>query len=341
MKILKTLSILSFLLLPLVSIAQAQTTFKIATIVPENSGWVVGMRKGAAEIDQRTEGRVKFKFYTGGVQGSDNQVRRKIRIGQLHGGTFTSGSLRHFQPDLELYGLPMVFNSWEEVTIVRQHMDDKLRALIEEAGYVNFGIAGAGFAYIMSNRPISNLGNMEDMKIWIPEGDKTAYGASKALGIAPVTLPITDVLTGLQTNLVDTIMGPAVGAIVLQWHTVVKHITELPIAYIYAMLVIDGKAFNRISAADQLVVREVMEAVYRGFDEEGLAKDREAFQALLDDGLKLVPVDASEAQEWARLVIASNRQIVNDGDFNMALLDEMDCFLAAYRSNSNDADCAR
>ena len=338
---LKTLSVLSFLLVPLGSVAQAQTTFKLATIVPENSGWVVDMRKGAAEIDQRSEGRVKFKFYTGGVQGTDNQVRRKMRIGQLHGGAFTSGSLRHFQPDVELYGLPMVFNSWQEVTFVRQHMDDKLRALIEEAGYVNFGIAGGGFAYIMSNRPIGNLDNMEGMKIWIPEGDKTAYGASKALGIPAVTLPITDVLTGLQTDLVDTVMGPAVGAIVLQWHTVVKHITDMPIAYVYGMLVIDGKAFNRISAADQLVVREVMEAVYRGFDEEGKGKDREAFQALLDDGLKLVPVEASEAQEWKRLVIASNRQIANDGGFNVALLDEMDCYLAAYRTNSSDADCAR
>ena len=341
MKMLKTLSALSILLVFLATDAQAQTIFKIATIVPENSSWVADMRKGAAEIDQRTEGRVKFKFYTGGVQGTDNQVRRKIRIGQLHGGAFTSGSLRHFQPNVELYGLPMVFKSWEEVMFVRRHMDDRLRTLIEEAGYVNFGIAGGGFAYIMSNRPISNLDNMESRKIWIPEGDKSAYGALKALGITPVTLPVTDVLTGLQTNLVDTVMGPAVGAIVLQWHTVVKHITDLPIAYIYGMLVIDGKAFNRISAMDRQVVREVMEAVYRNFDETGMAKGREAFQALLDDGLKLVPVDAGEAREWIRLVIVSNRRIANDSELNVALLDQMDCYLTAYRSNSSDINCAQ
>jgi TRAP-type C4-dicarboxylate transport system substrate-binding protein len=323
------------------SLVQAQTVFKIASIAPENSSWVMHMRKGAAEVEHRTEGRVKFKFYTGGVQGTDNQVRRKMRIGQLHGSTFTAGALRHFQPDIQIYGQPLVFNSWEEIKFVRQHMDEKLRALIEESGYVNFGIAGGGFAYIMSNRPVRNQNDMTGMKIWIPEGDIATYESSKALGIAPVTLPVTAVLTGLQTELVDTVMGPAVGAIVLQWHTAVKYITDLPIAYVYAMLVIDAKAFNLISVEDQLVVRKVMEDVYKVFDQEGTTKDKEAFQALLDDGLELVPVEASEAQEWTRRVSDSNRQIAKDIGLNPTLVDEMNCYLSAYRSNTSSADCAQ
>ncbi len=341
MKILKGFSILGFVLISLGSVVEAQTIFKIATVVPESSDWVMNMRKGAAEIFQRTEGRVKFKFYTGGVQGTDNQVRRKMRIGQLHGAAFTSGGLIDFQPDIQVYGAPMAFNSLEEVKFVRRHMDGKLRALFEQAGYVNFGIVGGGFAYIMSNNPVANMKDMEGIKIWIPEGDIASYETSRALGIAPVTLPISSVLTGLQTGLVDTVMGPAIGAIVLQWHTVVKYITDLPIAYIYAMLVIDGKAFNRISAADQSIVREVMEVIYRKFDEESAAKDREALQALLDDGLQLVAVEASEAEEWVRRVSASILQFAKDGGFNPALLDEMNCYLAAYRSNSSAAECTQ
>ena len=80
---------ITLLLLGMVSAANAQT-IKLATIAPEGSGWMNAMRAGAAEIGERTEGRVKFKFYGGGVQGNDNQVLRKMRIGQLHGGAFTS-----------------------------------------------------------------------------------------------------------------------------------------------------------------------------------------------------------------------------------------------------------
>ena len=68
------------LLLVMFSTVHAQT-IKLATIAPEGSYWMNSMRQGAAEIGERTEGRVKFKFYGGGVQGNDKTVLRKMRIG--------------------------------------------------------------------------------------------------------------------------------------------------------------------------------------------------------------------------------------------------------------------
>src|SRR3990172_10294615 len=85
-------------------------TLKIATIAPEGSSWMNDMRAGADEIQQRSNGRVAFKFYGGGVQGNDKQVQRKMRSGQLHGGAFTSGSMSNFQRNADLYALPMMFN---------------------------------------------------------------------------------------------------------------------------------------------------------------------------------------------------------------------------------------
>ena len=153
--------------------AMAQTTFKIATVAPEGSYWMNTIRDGASQISERTSGRVKFKFYTSGIQGGDSQVRRKMRIGQLHGGVFTSGGLRAFEKNSELYGMPMLFNTAEEVNYVRERMDARLRGLMEEAGYVNFGFAGAGFAYLMSNRPISRRSDMKGLKVWIPEATRS------------------------------------------------------------------------------------------------------------------------------------------------------------------------
>jgi len=101
-----------FILLGLISTANAQT-IKLATIAPEGSSWMNSMRAGAAEINERTEGRVKFKFYGGGVQGNDKQVLRKMRIGQLHGGAFTSNGLIDVQKDSQLYALPMLFSNYE------------------------------------------------------------------------------------------------------------------------------------------------------------------------------------------------------------------------------------
>jgi len=242
-------------------------TLKIATIAPEGSSWMKDMRSGAKAIEEHTGGRVKFKFYGGGVQGNDRQVRRKMRTGQLHGGAFTSGGMNGFQKDADLFALPMMFNTIEEARFVRKHMEAELRQRLEDAGYVNFGLAAAGFAYMMSNKPMSTLADFKGQKVWTPEGDPISYAALRALGVAPVILPVTDVMTGLQTDLLDSVTVPPVGAVVFQWHTKLKYITEVPLAYVYAAMLIDKRAFSKISPEDRAIVREVMEGIYRKFDQ--------------------------------------------------------------------------
>ncbi len=331
---------ITLILLGVMSHVSAQT-IKIATLAPEGSGWMKAMRAGAKEIGERTDTRVKFKFYGGGVQGNDKQVLRKMRIGQLHGGAFTSNALGEFQKDALLYGMPMLFNDLEEVKFARDRMDDELRTRMEQAGYVNFGFAGGGFAHIMSIQPVANLGDLQGLKVWIPDGDKISYGAIKALGVSPVTMPLTDVLTGLQTELIDTIMSPPAAAIVLQWNTGVSYITEYPLAYIFAMLVVDKKYFDRIPPADQDIVREVMERVYLGFDQQGNEDNENAYKALLDDGMKSIVPDQGQVPEWHIAVQKSNHQLAEEGVIDARLLGELECYVAAFRADDQAKDCSQ
>lgn len=334
MKRLTTGRFLAFLLLVSVSPLAIAQTLKIATIAPEGSSWMNDMKRGAEVIDTQTQGRVKFKFYGGGVQGNDKQVQRKMRTGQLQGGAFTSGAMNMFQRDADLFSMPMVFNSIEEVRLVRSQMDTVIRERLEEAGYVNFGFAGAGFAYMMSNKPLQTLAELKGQKVWIPEGDPTGFAALRALGVAPVVMPVTDVMTGLQTDLLDSVTVPPVGAVVFQWHTRLKYITDLPIAYVYAAMLIDSKAFAKLSAADQLVVREVMEGIYRKFDQNGVTENNKALQALLENGLQMVKPDAADVSQWRGIVDESNRGLAMGGSFDAALLDRMQSLIREFQDSA-------
>ena len=187
-------------------------TLKIASIAPEGTGWMKDMRAGAAEIKERTNGRVQLKFYGGGVMGTDRQVLLKMRTGQLQGSVFTPSSLTNIYNDIQIYTLPLVFNDLDEVHYVRERMDDDLTRGMEEAGMVTFGLAGGGFALIMSNLPVTALADLKGRKVWIPDGDPVLAETMKSLGLAPVPLPLTDVLTGLQTGLLDIVATPPVGA---------------------------------------------------------------------------------------------------------------------------------
>lgn len=332
MKSRNAITILTVLLLLTGGAELRAQTLKIATIAPEGSSWMNDMRRGAEVIESQTSGRVKFKFYGGGVQGNDKQVQRKMRTGQLQGGAFPSGSLSNFQRDADLFSMPMVFDTIEEARFVRKNMDDEIRNRLEEAGYVNFGFAGAGFAYMMSNKPLKTLAELKGQKVWIPEGDPIGFAALRALGVAPVVMPVTDVMTGLQTDLLDSVTAPPVGAVVFQWHTRLKYITELPVAYVYAAMLIDKKAFSKLSEGDQKIAREVMEGIYRKFDQYGVSDNEEAMQALLDSGLEMVTPAPSDVTEWRSIVSSSNHKLGEDGEFDVALLDRMRALIAEVRN---------
>ena len=150
---------------------------KVATVAPDGSGWMRAMRVGAAEIRDRTHGRVTIKFYPGGVMGNDAQVLRKIRVGQLHGGAFTGSGIAERYAGFNLYGIPLLFRSLDEVDYVRARMDAELEAGLADAGFISFGLIEGGFALMMSNEPVSRVEDMRRRKVWSPEGaaDRCAH----------------------------------------------------------------------------------------------------------------------------------------------------------------------
>jgi TRAP-type C4-dicarboxylate transport system substrate-binding protein len=310
---------------------------KIATVAPEGSSWMNDMRAGAKEIQELTEGRVQIKFYGGGVMGNDAKVLGKIRIGNLHGGAFTPSALQKIYPDISLYGLPLTFDSNEEVAYVRSRLDQIIQEGLEEAGFVSFGFAAGGFAMIMSNEPVTRLGDLKGKKVWVPEGDTISYASMEALSLSPVTLPLTDVLTGLQTGLIDIVTMSPIGALVLQWHTKVKFITDLPLVYTMGFMAIDKKAFNKISSGDQEIVRQVMTRTYLQLNDANLVDNKEALQALLNTGIEQVALVENEAAEIRSILNKSNREMAEQGDYSLVLYERMLQYLQEYRAGSANA----
>ena len=305
---------------------------KIATVLPENTQWMKDMRAGATQIRERTEGRVNLKFYSGGVQGNPGKVLRKIRIGQLHGGAFTPTDLQQVYPDLNIYGLPFLFESEDEVNYVRERVDPKLARGLEAAGFVSFGFSSGGFAIVMSNVPVRSHDDLKGRKIWVPEGDLISYETMKGLQLSPVTLPITDVLTGLQTGLIDIVAMSPAGALVLQWHTKVDYLTKLPILYSMGLLAIDKRAFERIGPADQAVVREIMSGIYSEWNAENQQDAENALQALIKSGIEPVEPGAGEQEKLQQLMQQQNRAMAGKGMFSQELLEEVLTHIDTYRN---------
>ncbi len=315
----KLVLVLAMSLVGFNSPALVAKTIKIATLSPDGTFWMKQMRAGAKEIKEKTQGRVKIKFYPGGVMGNDDNVLRKIHIGQLHGGAVTIGALSQYAPDTTIYGLPLLFSSLDDAAEIRKITDPMLSKVIEDTGFVNFGFAQGGFTYLMSKEPVNSFDDLRKQKSWIPEKSDVSLSVYRNIGITPISLPYSDVLTGLQTGLINTIFTSPIGALALQWHTHVNYVVDLPLNYLTAMMIIDKKAFNKLSEKDQMIVREVMTKVYKKIDDKNKADNKAAREALINQGIKFVKLNGKEKLEWIKVGDLVINEMIGKYNYNKDL----------------------
>ena len=307
-------------------------TLKFATLAPAGTTWMKEMKAGADKVKQRSAGRVKLKFYPGGVMGNDQSVHRKIKIGQLHGGAFTPGGLAQVDTSIQALGLPMLFRTLDEVDYVRQHMDDVLKQRMQDAGFVLLGISEGGFARILSKQPMQDLEALRASKVWVPEGDNVGLTVFRALGITPISLPISDVFTGLQTGLIETVPVNPTAAIAFQWHSSTAYMTDVPITFLLGVLAIEKSVFDKLSPEDQVILKEEMGAVFKRLDELNRIDNEAARDALQQQGISFVTPAPGEVERWREIADRSVDEMMESGIISRSIVDQVRGYLQSYRS---------
>lgn len=311
--------------------AQAEE-LRIATLAPADSQWMREMAAGGERIRELTGGRVTLRFRAGGIAGSDEQVQRKIRIGDLHGGAFTAGGLASLYPGLNTYGIPLIFESLDEVDYVRSRLDARIAAGLERAGFVSFGFSEGGFSNLMSNVPVSHVDDLRRQKIWVPDNDPIAHQVLEALRLAPVPLELSDALLGLRRGLVDVVAASPVAALVLQWHTEVKYRTDLPLSYSMGVFAIPNDVFYGLAENDQAVVRSVLTEVMATIDSKSRDDNAEARRIMESMGIETVPVNRADVESWRRIIEEQYPELRRRRDIDVDLFDAMLALLDEFRA---------
>ena len=85
------------------------------------------------------------------------------------------------------------------------------------------------------------------------------------------------------------------------------------------MMVIDKKIFSELSETDQKIVREVMTDVYEKIDDQNKIDNEAAREALINQGVKFVKLDAKEKTEWIKAGDSVINEMIEKYKYNKAL----------------------
>jgi TRAP-type C4-dicarboxylate transport system substrate-binding protein len=275
----------------MVGMVFGQTKIRFATVAPEGSTWMKVMREYTKAVEDATNNEIKFKVYPGQVAGDEKDVLRKIRIGQLDSGGFTGVGLGEILPEVRIMDSPFLFKSYEEVDYVAEQFFDYFSKKFEEKGFILLGWAEVGFVYVFTNKPINALEDMNGVKMWMWEGDPIAESTFRAFNISPIPLSITDVLTSLQTNLINGVYISPYACTVVQWHTKVKYMLDLPLADSNGAILISKKKFSKLSDSQQEKLKKLSREYFGQLTLMSRKDNKESLELLKETGITFTTID--------------------------------------------------
>ncbi len=231
---------------------------KIGVLVPEGTGWAKSIKKMSQEIKAATKDEIDFKIYFGGSQGDEQDVLRKIRVGQLHGGIFTGKTLGDISGDVRAMEIPFTFNNNRDKALkTLQALTPYLSTQIAKNKFQALALFELGQIYLVTQKKVDSLQALKGVKIWSWEGDPIVSNMIDAMKFVSVPLALPDVLASLTTGIVEAAYAPPVGILALQWNTKIKYVVDFPISYSIGAFILSQAAWSKISPEHQKIISDI------------------------------------------------------------------------------------
>lgn len=314
--------------------AQKANVIKIATLAPDGSSWIQTLQAISDDISKKTNKQVRFRIYPGGVLGDEDDMLRKMHIGQIHGAILTSSSLSSIFKEMDVFQIPFLFENHSEVDHVIEKMDALFKKGFEDRGYIMLGWSEGGFVRLMSTIPVDTLAKLKKARVWTWPAAPMTKAIFDEAGISGIPLSVPDVMVGLQTGLVDVVYAPPSGAIALQWFTRVKYITDVPLIYLLGGLTIKKAVFDKIAPEHQKLLRQSFEQ-HTGQLKLVIRKENEdAMQVMAKHGVKILEPTEDTINEFKAL--SSRAMDKLDGKtFSKKVRQDVEGYLKTFRGEQN------
>jgi tripartite ATP-independent transporter DctP family solute receptor len=216
---------LMILLLP-AQAADATWTLKLASVAPEGSPWADGLSSFKTAVESGTHNRVNVRLFIGGTLGDENETVLQCQRGQIQGVGASTGALASLVPELSVLELPFLFKNGAEADNI---LDKVLLSSAEQA----FGAKGFKLGFWSENGFrsfgtqfgfVKSPADLKGRKMRSQE-NPVHIEMYRAFGASPQPIPTTEVLTALNTGVVEGYDNTPLFAFAAQWTSGTKYFT--------------------------------------------------------------------------------------------------------------------
>ncbi len=282
--------------------AGAALTIKLGSLAPAGSPWELGLKRMAAEWERISQGSVTVRVYTGGIAGDEPDMVRKMRIGTLNAALVTVSGLQGIFNGVKTLSYPLLMKNDAELQAVLQDMKPFFTQKLESRGFEPIVWSVGGWVYFFSRYPVVTPDDLRKQKLWVWSGDPDEIQAYQNAGFQTVTVAATDLMTSLQSGMVDALVTSPLLAAANQWFAVASNMSTLRLGPLWGAAIVSTRTWAEVPADLQPKLIDAAQRIFDGLAPDLLKQDQDAIEVMKRYGLKVNPVTPEASAQWESLL---------------------------------------
>jgi len=317
--------------------ADSPVKIRLGTLAPKGSSYFKHLQAMGEKWRQAPGGGVLLTIYPDGTMGTEADMVRRMRLGQLQAGMLTAVGLAEIEPAVTgLQSLPMMFRSLEEVDYIGEKLQPMLEKRLEDKGFVVLFWGDTGWVKFFSKDPVIRPDDLRKAKLCVWAGRASDVDIYRSVGCNPVPLESVDILSSLQTGLINAVALPPSIALAGQVDGAAPHMLDLPWAPLVGATVVTKKIWDGIPPDGREALRRAAAETGKLMKADARRESVESVEAMRKRGLKVHPVTPEGEAEWRREAEAAYpriRGVIVPADIFDAVVGELKAYRAARDGN--------
>ncbi len=310
---------------------------RLGTLAPKGSSYVKHLQAMGEKWRSAPDGGVQLTIYADGTMGSEADMVRRMRLGQLQAAMVTTTGLTEIEPAVAgLQTIPKAFRNLDEVDYIGEKLQPMLEKRLEAKGFIVLFWSDTGFVRFFSKQPMLSPDDLRKTKLFISANRPAELSVYHYVGCNAVPLEVSDILPGLSTGLIDCLCLPPTIALALQVDTAAPHMLDMNWVPLVGAAIINKKTWDGLAPETQAALRQSAREAGKLIKADGRRENLESIEAMRKRGLIVHPLTPELNAEWDRTVAEAWPKIrgtVVPAD----IFDEVMSQLKAYRAAKEGA----